>query len=267
MRRTIDRRRLEAIVANVAVAAEQIGPVSWRVSRAGSCEAPRLVELVGVPLCGAGPVGVAKDSTRLYLEMRVRCRRCPSCLDWRRKMWAARSVCEMVGRKTWMGTLTLDAVSLYKAECAARLWLDGRGVPDPSPSEWTDAVSRQVVPDIQRYFKRVRKNSGARLRLVYVPELGSRTRRLHYHALVTCIEGGLLKRHLLGWPLGFTKWKLVKDESKAAFYVAKYIGKDAVGRLRASLRYGRSEQIVDLTPVDQRVSMLPDSANEIGTGL
>lgn len=43
------------------------------------------------------------------------------------------------------------------------------------------------------------------------------------------------------WRLGFTKPKLVGFETtkKAAYYVAKYVGKDTRTRVRASLNYGK----------------------------
>lgn len=40
------------------------------------------------------------------------------------------------------------------------------------------------------------------------------------------------------WRLGFSQCKLVDQGPKAAFYVAKYLGKDAATRIRASVRYG-----------------------------
>ena len=62
----------------------------------------------------------------------------------------------------------------------------------------------------------------------------------HYHALVHERGPMVTKRELQGqWKLGFTAFKLVDMSDKAVpYYVTKYLSKQALARIRASLKYG-----------------------------
>ena len=57
---------------------------------------------------GRKPVGIALDGQSLIRqEMWVRCRKCPNCLDARRRRWTHRIRAELAeADRTWFGTFT-----------------------------------------------------------------------------------------------------------------------------------------------------------------
>lgn len=84
-----------------------------------------------------------------------------------------------------------------------------------------------------RYLKRVRKYEA--VRYMAVPEL-HRDGMVHWHALLHCKASwrSLAKP----WDYGFSKINLVEDGVRSIRYVTKYLAKDKLGRVRASLGYG-----------------------------
>jgi hypothetical protein len=105
-------------------------------------------------------------------------------------------------------------------------------------------IEAQIAPELVKMWKRLRKG-GAQFRFMLVAE-SSHTHQgglPHYHCLVH--EVGLPLRHATlkrEWTHGFTKWKLVDQDTNVkaiAWYVCKYLTKDAVARVRASVSYGR----------------------------
>lgn len=91
------------------------------------------------------------------------------------------------------------------------------------------------------FFKRLRKVTGAKIRYLLVAEQ-HKDGWPHYHALLHEKGVAVTKRQLEHeWRLGFTQFKLVPlDDPHVAGYVTKYIAKQALARIRASLRYGTS---------------------------
>jgi hypothetical protein len=71
----------------------------------------------------------------------------------------------------------------------------------------------------------------------------------HYHLLISEHEESrpVRARHLKSqWRLGFSDVKLVAqdDEGRSAAYVAKYLAKSALARVRASVGYGHEEHSI-----------------------
>lgn len=76
----------------------------------------------------------------------------------------------------------------------------------------------------------------------------------HLHILVHEPEGPVTKALLeKQWNLGFSHWRLVGADRKAAVYACKYLGKEALTRVRASFRYGQGYAVARIT---ERLSAL-----------
>lgn len=148
-------------------------------------------------------------------EMDVPCRKCLACQINRRHEWAYRITAECFDKPSCFVTLTL---SDYEIDVNHR-WLSKK--------------------DCQDFFKRLRKNTGAKFKYFLCGEYGERTNRPHYHA---CIMGWrppdlvYYRASSRGSPM-FTSlflesvWKLglcsVGDVTHAsASYVAGYIQKN-----------------------------------------
>lgn len=182
------------------------------------------------------PVGdVALKKRVFWLTMAVRCRQCADCLRFRARQWRNRASIEIrAAARTWFGTFTLSAENHYMMLCRARL-------PDGSASgDVFKARHAEISKEITKYFKRVRKESGAPLKYLLVAEK-HKSGLPHYHALIHEVIQDLPVRHATlssQWRLGFTNFKLVETAQHAA-YVTKYLSKDAVARVRASRLYGK----------------------------
>lgn len=145
--------------------------------------------------------------------------------------------------RTWFGTLTLRPEEQYRMQMIATARTTSRrceAFERLPPAKQFAAVHREIGAEITRYFKRVRQTSGAPLRYLLVAE-AHKTGLPHYHMLVheRCMDSPVRKRTLQEcWDLGFTNFKLAEKEH--AFYVCKYLAKQSLARVRASLRYGQS---------------------------
>jgi len=188
--------------------------------------------------------------TRMHLY--VPCRQCPTCLRRRSYMWAAKAMSELEAwPRTWFVTLTLrDEVQQWALQSARRR-LDLQAVDYDSLTEaerFKERV-RMISPSITRYLKRVREQSQAPLRYFLVAE-AHKSGNPHFHALVheTRADRSIPYRVIRDqWDLGFGHAKVVDDNKRAAFYTAKYLSKSALARVRASVRYGSTEHINDLS--------------------
>ena len=134
--------------------------------------------------------------------------------------------------------------------CVARQRLVARAVDFDllSISQQFQARHQAIGPELTLFLKRVRKESAAKLRYCLVAE-AHKSGLPHYH-LVVHETGGQPVRHktLQGqWKLGFSNWKLVdiNDSGKTAAYVAKYLSKSALARVRASKHYGQLGRILE----------------------
>lgn len=220
---------------------------------AGKCHLPREVER------WLGPIGKI-----VYI---VPCRsHCTWCLKMRGRAWAIRAQSEIrLSERTWFGTLTLSPEAHYRALCRA----DGGGAfgvkvkggkpvelkfADLTPGDQFGARLKAIAPEITKWLKRVRKQSGAPLRYLLVVE-AHKSGLPHFHVLVHQCRGDMpvTWRDLHdSWSLGHSKFNLVKaDEfgkaddpsvwqqpSRTAWYVCKYLTKGCLARVRASTDYG-----------------------------
>lgn len=233
------------------------GRSRWTVHQASRCERPLLIEWTGRGK-GEGafapnlllrrlepwrpPIYVGRDKRgplRL-LDQWIPCRACNWCLAVRGRQWSERAVQEIAwGQRTWFGTLTLNPSAHYEMECRARAHLGDAGDMGQLAHN-IYYVHKEISKEITLWLKRIRKESGAAIRYVIVAEL-HKSGRLHYHMLVTEEPGSPPIRHKTmksQWKLGFSSFKLVDDNRKAAHYVAKYLSKSVLARVRASQRYG-----------------------------
>lgn len=270
----IDPRAAKALAVTAAAnGGQQIRPTEtyWDISR--SCERPIRQEVDGRAYRGTRVVGreyvlLQPERGALAYPMRgitphivyldVACGRCRSCLAYRRWLWTVRAMseCEAAPR-TWFVTLTGNPRTQMRWAVETGLRLTGQGV---KPSELTDGewyaeMCKEAGRDLTKYVKRVRKNSGASLRALWVFEKhegGGRHDGLpHIHGLVhetnvnapvryaTLRETWSARPHGLGHSSAALLTK--GDESLLSRYVAKacyYISKSAGVRIRASQGYG-----------------------------
>lgn len=235
-----------------AVAASAIGsgltfvsPVRGDWDIAGGCTNSRPIEMLGATpgARGRGP---------LYgLTMHVRCRRCAWCLRRRGGLWAHRAVEEMSGPgRTWMATFTASPANHYMLRVRASARLRSRAVDfDSLPARERFAeLAMEFGAELTKYWKRLRKNTGAKFRYILVAER-HKSGLPHFHALIHEQPGPAQLRHATltaGFGLGYTKFKLCQGV-KAAWYVTKYLTKSAEARIRASLHYGSPSRGKEIT--------------------
>lgn len=222
----------------------------------GSCSRPRSVTLQGSPWrsyqatdyfpgWGRERVGrVHSDfwTSKVWLDLDVRCRRCEACRRWRQKVWSDRAMSEArASHRVWMGTLTLKPFEVFQVKAKAEALAAQRAL------VWADldegakfGLLQNVVGEIvTRWLKRLRK-AGHRFRYVITIE-SHKSGVPHLHMLLHEIAAPIAKRVLhASWLLGFSKFKLIArgDESRAVRYVTKYVAKNSAARIRASIRYG-----------------------------
>lgn len=189
------------------------------------------------------------------MTMRVRiwtrCRHCDKCANARRNEWRyrAREEIRRAGR-TWFGTLTFSPLEQYRVLVEARSIAGARGW---TWGELTDdqrfqRVAAQAGKEVTRYLKRVRKAAKVPLRYICVTER-HKSGLPHFHLLVHEVELKPVTHKILStqWHAGFERWRLVPPEDlRGAGYVTKYLAKEATGRVRASVGYGRSTSPVGL---------------------
>lgn len=239
--------------------------LKWDV--AGSCSSPVYREILGAraespPVTvGRNPFTERTDLLRAELhsshrgpihviEMNVRCRRCAECLKARASHWRHRAEAEIAAAsgRTWFGTLTLSPHNHWMAEARASLRLARSGCDWArlSSDEQFAERHRENSREITLWLKRVREQTGAKLRYICVAEQ-HKSGLPHYHLLIHEAECDKPVRHKTlkeQWRLGFSDFKLVaqQDEAGAARYVAKYLTKSASARVRASRGYGHAVQ-------------------------
>nr|QXN72842.1 MAG: replication initiator protein [Microvirus sp.] len=218
--------------------------VYWDIS--GRCIAPRTRYISGVipkgVLRGIGERGKVmefpEDGQPMTLEMDTACRQCTACLFERAKEWRTRCYRETEDSvRTWFGTLTLspDYQALFAA-MAAKQHPEFEGL---SGHKQLALRHEFIGPELTKYLKRIRKESGAELKYCLVLE-AHKSGLPHYHILIHETNPAKPIRHEVlkdQWKLGFTKFKLA--DPRTASYVAKYLSKTAAARVRASVGYGK----------------------------
>lgn len=210
------------------------------------CTSPILMEAEGRPDAVLQDVGNVKHRQKVFADMWVRCRQCEACLKHRARLWTSRAIAEIgMAPRTWFATFTLSPDSHFRvmAACRKRLAFNGLVFEALPAGEQFQERNRECNLELTKYFKRIRKNSGAEIRYLLVAE-AHKSGLPHYHALIHEVKSDVTVSHRQlsdAWTLGFTKFKLVdRDDVKAAYYVAKYLAKSATSRVRASGRYGSS---------------------------
>lgn len=180
-----------------------------------------------------------------FVDIEVPCRMCSNCLAARRNLWAFRAKQEHAEAvRTWFGTLTLRPEEHFK--CVAHYIAGGGDTAQLDASEQFAMRHKYISRWITLYLKRVRKESGAECRYLFVAE-AHKSGLPHYHCLLHelspahAIPKSLLQRQ---WWHGYSAFKLVSEE-RQLWYVAKYLAKDSRARVRASVLYGRRP--IDIT--------------------
>lgn len=193
-----------------------------------------------------GPKGQSFPAT--WIDIEVRCRRCENCLRLRQRHWSARvrnelAMHDIIGARTWFGTLTLRPEEHYRALVTARLAHSAGGIDlDRTSEEEIFAARHRVISRwLTLYLKRVRKQAAQPFRYILICEK-HKSGLPHYHILVH--EDGLLRnipKRILQeqWIHGFSRWKLVEDMRQGT-YLTKYLSKSAEARVRASKDYGKA---------------------------
>lgn len=214
-------------------------PLEVEADLSGNCDRPVTIQHHGRPSHNA--LGAVVSVNR-YLTMTVPCRKCPKCLRRRQWHWTMRAKSELGScERTWFGTLTLRPDEQFMALSRARSRARTRGVhfEEMTEADQFRAIDQQIAPDLQKWLKRLRRMTGAKIRYVIVSER-HKSGHPHYHVLIHQQRGVVAERDLRGeWKLGFSKFNLVPtDDPRAAHYVCKYLGKDIAAKVRASLSYG-----------------------------
>lgn len=208
------------------------------------CEAPVSIELTGtVEAKQTRKRGVhrtiTKGNTPVFLDLKARCRKCPSCLAAKRWHWTARALAEFAScDRTWFVTLTINPVnrSRFEMKTLERLRRGGTRHPDLTAAEWFTERAKTIQLEITKMLKRIRKNTAAKMTYILVTE-AHKDGTPHFHLLIHEKQGSITKVDIQGqWPFGFSTVKLA-DKSRA-FYVTKYVTKSTQTRVRASLHYG-----------------------------
>lgn len=215
------------------------------VDAAGRCENP-----IGFENVYTRPVDDKFHDARLTANTLIlggfgRCRKCRTCLEFRRNVWTFRALQEVRdSQRTWFGTLTLCPAERTRilAEARERMMRFGADFDKEDGLEQFRRLCRQLGERLTRYIKRVRKASGARMRYLFVVER-HRSGDPHLHCLLhECADSEPVRKALLEaqWEAhGYSAWRLIPlDDGKPCFYVCKYLSKEAHARVRASTRYG-----------------------------
>ena len=219
-----------------------------------ACTDPFVVYGIGLPSAvqALSDFRWGRPKGKIPVEFETRCRKCDMCLKHRRRLWTARAVDELrASSRTWFGTLTINPWERfqYVLQAATLAKRAGHG-------EWrcleTSTKFRFLVqaigPDITKWLKRVRRQSGVPLRYLLVSE-AHKDGFPHFHLLLHEQSGPIRKASLeKEWRAGFSHWRLVEThDPRSAYYACKYLSKDAQTRIRGSVRYGQGRQVAALT--------------------
>lgn len=211
-------------------------PYHWRWNMAADCAAPYITSMYPT-------FNVDKsdpDYKPYQLDIFVRCRKCEACQKHRKALWWCRAQTETLqASRTWFSTLTFRPDIQARIRARAQL-LSGDVVYETRlPEERFALMVKSSGQYLTKFLKRVRKNSGANLRYLLVPE-PHKSGLPHYHALIHEYGDRPVKWVELdrAWQDGHSQFKLAAPE--AVGYVTKYITKTLGARVRASKGYGNS---------------------------
>jgi hypothetical protein len=294
-----------AVQAGVVPRTDQDGRGSmrrfeWSVS--GNCMAPVKREIHGRPSLDDSR---HKEEKPVWVELWARCRKCAACARNKAGSWAGRGSNEVDHyQRTWFVTLTVRAQARAQMTAQAIARFNDRGkaqgekrrvrvpmnpelpgrftyVPMSEVKSWEELprderfrlVAAELSKEITKMFKRLRKQ-GFELRYLLTAEFHE-DGFPHWHLLLHEVDATnpITWRTIQGaWPFGFVKAKLIRKTSslKAAWYVCKYVAKDAVARVRASVGYGSPPGVpwwATLTPSGIAEAMAPQELDEgVGPG-
>ena len=238
-----------------------------QVDQYGDCSDPVIltIEARNHKEAGMSSTGRAGETSKAHFtEYWVRCRRCDACRKAHSRWWHYRARTEIEqSNRSWFGTLTLrpeaHGIMARRAMKAAKLTVEQfAGL---SPDEQFAMRHKQIVRELQLWIKRVRaaaayeqKAKSIPLRYCLVAER-HKSGLPHYHILIH--ERGERVPHRIlrdQWRHGFVNFKVVKEPSRAAHYVAKYLSKCATARVQASQAYGKSKELLTSSDIDTLVS-------------
>jgi hypothetical protein len=133
-----------------------------------------------------------------------------------------------------------------------------------SETERFAEVARHMGRELTLYVKRVRKQSGATLRAMWVFE-AHKDGAPHIHGLVhECTIERVNWRSLTSqWKDGFSHAVLLTDPTKSA-YAAKYLSKESCLRVRASRSYGAVRTITPVGHSDEETSRVKGNRGSLG---
>lgn len=221
-----------------------LATVEWDI--AGRCESPYTREIVATNdrVYDASVDLRYRPGGFRRMILHTRCRKCERCLRRRSVEWSVRAVAEMrAASRTWFCTFTLSPEEQYLCLMRAHTRLRKAQV---DPHE-LDAIrefmerSREVGVLLTKAIKRLRKNTGSKMRYLAVTER-HKSGLPHLHLLIHEQGEPITYRQIVAeWPHGFPTVKLVKgdgDFERSARYVTKYVAKNALTRIRGSLGYG-----------------------------
>ena len=212
--------------------------IAGKVALAGGHRTRRSLSAPWVPHCDT-PVTVYRTvksgSHRVGLEvdMKVPCRRCAKCLQFRQLKWKERAEREiLLAKRTWWITLTFSPTHLAGILAKAHSL--------PPHLSMDRRIDRVAYGHLQRFFKRLRKVGTFRFLAVF--ERGEEHGRAHYHLFIH--ETGdrpILKSSLeTQWP-SIVHARLVDEGRKGLTgYLTKYATKSFDIPPRASIRYGKN---------------------------
>lgn len=151
------------------------------------------------------------DAPRM-LQVRVPCGRCRACRIARAREWSTR---------------LLHELEYHEDATFTTLTYNDDNLPE---------LGSLVPSDLQKFFKRLRKDVSGKIRYYACGEYGETTFRPHYHAIIFGVDpfDSVIQDN---WPYGFVKNGTVTYDS--CRYVADYIGKSVLGKEAQAAYYGQ----------------------------
>lgn len=154
------------------------------------------------------------------------------------------------GQRSWLVTLTFAPWARFVMELKVRERLGETVWRDLSREEVDVQTLQAVQREVTLYLKRLREKAGVGFRYVSVVER-HKDGYPHVHLLLHEKTEPIRHRDISSaWHCGFSNAKLVEDLTGAARYVAKYLTKSAIARVRASIDYGTPPECA-LSEVDE----------------
>lgn len=211
------------------------------------CENPHEIPAIGLPsIADIDPGG------NLPVTIKARCRKCGNCLRHRQRLWTARAIDELKGaRRTWFCTLTVSPEHRLRLRLRAEkahLRASRETISSLEPAEQFRLQANELGKEVTLWLKRVREASPGLLRYLLVTE-HHKSGDPHCHLLLHEQGDPVTKRVLESrWRLGHSHFRLVdQGDPRAAYYACKYLAKEALTRIRASSRYGRTALVRSVT--------------------